>query len=65
MPFYFIVCLEVFRLDVRMLWKSFSTQGSHNNIVVISKIPKTLFHFKGHNTMSLEQYNQLMSNILN
>ena len=30
MPFYFIVCLEVFRLDVRMLWKSFPTQGSHN-----------------------------------
>ena len=30
MPFYFIVCLEVFRLDVQMLWKPFPTQGSHN-----------------------------------
>ena len=33
MPFYFIVCLEVFRLDVRMLWKSFPTQGSHNSLL--------------------------------
>ena len=30
MPFYSIVCLEIFRLDVWMLWKSFPTRGSHN-----------------------------------
>jgi len=35
------------------------------NIVVISKIPKIPFYFKEHNTMSLEQYNQFMSDMLN
>ena len=35
MPFYFIVCLEVFRLDVRMLWKPFPTQGSHNKVATL------------------------------
>jgi len=38
MPFYFIVCLEVFRLDVRMLWKPFPTQGSHNTIYIVDNI---------------------------
>ena len=28
------MCLEVFRLDVRMLWKPFPTQGSHNKDLV-------------------------------